>query len=334
MLPSMSGTKIAVILAGAVAKGAFEAAALDVLARRNVQVIRIVGASSGSLNATLLASGVCAGRAPEAASKLVQLWEDEATLTHVFDVNARDLLQLRGFSDQDKLLRLLSSNIKPCAAPRAVGLRLVVAALNGAAGTIGSAAATTYERVFKFDERDFENDESLARVFRAAAASASFPGAFAPFDPGDGAGPCVDGGTVNNTPIKYALEGDGIDAVVVIAPTVQVAQAVPDLRGPNLGGHLADMLINERLYRDLHEAEDVNRGLRNLAELGLPQATLEQVKAAIGWTNRKPLDIVTIRPLKPLPGNAFSGFASQALRKQYIALGKERAIAALGTRWT
>jgi len=330
----MPGTKIAVILAGAVAKGAFEAGALDVLARRDVRIVRIVGASSGSLNATLLASGICAGEAPEAASKLVQLWEDEATLTHVFDVNARDLLQLRGISDQDKLLRLLSSNVKPCPAPHAVGLRLVAAALNGAAGTIGSAPATTYEHVFKFDERDFENDEGLARVFRAAAASASFPGAFAPFDPGDGAGPCVDGGTVNNTPVKYALEGGGIDAIVVIAPTVQVAKAVPDLRGPNLAGHLADMLINERLYRDLHEAEDVNRALRNLAELRLPQATLEQVKAALGWTNRKPLDIVSIRPLEPLPGNAFSGFANQAARKQYIAIGRDRAIAVLGTRWT
>jgi len=334
MVVCMAGGKIAIILAGAVAKGGFEAGALDVLVRRNVQIVRIVGASSGSLNATMLASGVCAGDPPGAASRLVQLWEDEATLTHVFDLNASDLIRLRGISDQNKLLGLLSSNIKPCKASRPVGLRLVAAALDGVTGQIGSAAATTYERVFRFTERDFEDEAGLARVFRAAAASASFPGAFAPFDPGDGAGPCVDGGTVNNTPIKYAIEGDGIDAVVVIAPTVQVFTAPPDLRGPDLAGHLADMLINERLYRDLREAEDVNRGLRNLAELRLPQATLEQVKSAIGWANRKAIDLVAIRPLEPLAGNAFSGFTSQTFRKQYIACGRERAIATLGTRWS
>jgi NTE family protein len=326
--------KIAVILAGAVAKGAFEAGALEVLVRRNVEIVQIVGSSSGALNATMLANGVCGGDAPNATSKLVQLWEDEATLTHVFDLDARDLLQLRGVSDQDKLLRLLSSNIKPRKSSRTVGLRLVVAALNGALGQIGSDPATTYERVFRFDERDFESDEGVARIFRAAVASASFPIAFAPFDAGDGAGPCLDGGVVNNTPIKYALEGDGIDAVVVVVPAVQVFPPVSDLRGPDLVGHLADMLGNERLYRDLREAEDVNRGLRNLAELGLPQATLEQVKSAIGWAGRKPIEVVSIRPLQPLAGNAFSGFTSQVFRKQYVELGRERANATLGNRWT
>jgi NTE family protein len=330
----MSTTKIAVILAGAVAKGAFEAGVLDVVARRKVQIVRIVGASSGSLNATLLASGVCGGDVPDAATKLVRVWEDEATLTHVFDLNLRDVAQIRGFSDQDKLLRLLSSNIQARKALSPVGLRIVAASLHGSPGKIGTAPATTYERVFKFDERDFEAPEGLQRVFAAAAASASFPVAFAPFDPGGGVGPCVDGGTVNNTPIKYALEGDGIDALVVVAPTVQVFTAPPDLRGLNLAGHLADMLINERLYRDLRQAEDVNQGLKKLAALGLPPATLDNVKAAIGWTKRKDLEIVSIRPREPLDGNSFSGFKSQELRKKYVAKGREAAGAALGDRWT
>jgi hypothetical protein len=81
-----------------------------------------------------------------------------------------------------------------------------------------------------------------------------------------------------------------------------------DLRGVNLLGHIADMLINERLYRDLREAADVNDALNKLDELGLAPDVLESVKVAIGWTGRKTVEIVSIRPLEPLPGNPFSGF--------------------------
>jgi NTE family protein len=332
----MGNPNVAVILAGAVAKGAFEAGALDVLGGRNVNIVRIVGASSGALNATVLASGVHAGDVPAATSKLARLWQDEASLTHVFHFNPRDVLSLRGLSDQTKLLQLLERNVEPRPAGNPIELRIVASPLGGTPSAIGGDSATTYERVFSFDDRDFQSAAALQRVFLAATASASFPGAFAPFDPGGGGvGPCVDGGLVNNTPIKYAVEGSGIETVVVIAPTVQVVPpgTMVNLTGTNLVGHIADMLINERLYRDMREAEAVTDGLKKLAQLGLPAGAVESVKAAIGWTGRRALEIVTIRPLDPLPGNAFSGFVSSDVRKQTIALGRERALAALGGRW-
>jgi NTE family protein len=331
----MGNPNIAVILAGAVAKGAFEAGALDVLAGRNVNIVRIVGASSGALNATVLASGVHAGDVPAATSKLAKLWQDEASLTHVFHFNPRDVLSLRGLSDQTKLLQLLEKNVEPRPEGNPIELRIVASPLGGTASAIGGDSATTYERVFNFDDRDFQSAAALQRVFLAATASASFPGAFAPFDPGGGVGPCVDGGLVNNTPIKYAVEGSGIETVVVIAPTVQVVPpgTMVNLTGTNLVGHIADMLINERLYRDMREAEAVTDGLKKLEQLRLPADALDRVKAAIGWTGRRALEIVTIRPLDPLPGNAFSGFVSGDVRKQTIALGRERALAALDGRW-
>ncbi len=331
----MQEPNVAVILAGAVAKGAFEAGALDVLGARNVKIVRIVGASSGALNATVLASGVHAGDVLGATSKLVKLWQDDANLSHVFHFNPKDVLTLRGLSDQTKLLRLLESNVAPRVGGHPVDLRIIAAPLGGTASAIGKDAATTYERVFRFDQRAFENAASLLNVFTAAAASASFPGAFAPFDPGGEVGPCVDGGIVNNTPIKYALEGGGVDTVIVVSPTAQVVapEAMASLAGANLVGHIADMLINERLYRDLREANQVNDGLNRLAQLGLAPELLENVKGAIGWTGRRSLEIVTIRPLAPLPGNAFSGFVSGDTRKQTIAIGRERAMAVLGTRW-
>jgi hypothetical protein len=48
-----------------------------------------------------------------------------------------------------------------------------------------------------------------------------------------------------------------------VSPTAQVVVPglMADLRGVNLLGHIADMLINERPYRALREAADVNDAL-------------------------------------------------------------------------
>jgi NTE family protein len=331
----MGTPNVAVILAGAVAKGAFEAGALAVLGSRKVNIVRVVGASSGALNATVLAGGVHAGDVPGATSKLVELWLDQASLTHVFDLSLRDMAHLRGLSDQAKVLRLLKSNVAPREDGKPIELRIIGAPLGGSPSAIGKDAATTYEHVFRFDERDFASADALEAVFMAAAASASFPGAFAPLDPGRDVGPCVDGGIVNNTPIKYAVEGGAIDTVIVVSPTAQVVApgAMANLSGANLVGHIADMLINERLYRDLREANEVNEQLANLDRLGLAPDVLASVKGAIGWAGRTQLEIVTIRPLEPLPGNAFSGFLHADARRNAIELGKSRANAALGDRW-
>lgn len=325
------GKKISVVLAGAVARGAFEAGALEVLARRDVEVVRIVAASSGALNATLLAWGVCAGNVRGATSKLVGLWETEATLSGVFDVNLRDVFRGQGLSDQSKLVHLLQSNVASCAAARPVEMRLVVTSLRGVQGRIGTADATTHELLLAFDERDFEDAERLARVFRAATASAAFPFAFAPADLGSD-GPCVDGGVVNNTPLKYALRDD-IAAVVVIACSPQTLKLPAGHGGVDLLGDLADILIDERLYRDLREAEDVNRSLERLDKLQLGADELRRVKDAIGWTGRRKIDIVQIRPAEALPGNMFSGFTSGSLRTQYLGLGREAARQALDEAW-
>jgi hypothetical protein len=118
---------------------------------------------------------------------------------------------------------------------------------------------------------------------------------------------------------------------VLIAPTVadvapgQFARA----HGFDLLGHVSDMLINERLYRDLLMADEVNRSLAALDALvtngTLTAAQLEHVKRAIDWSGRRQLTIVPIRPTEPLPGNSFSAFLKPALRTQYIEAGRKRA---------
>ncbi|HXN33249.1 MAG TPA: patatin-like phospholipase family protein, partial [Polyangiaceae bacterium] len=259
------------------------------------------------------------------------LWVREGDLFHAFHMNVGDFFAMKGVSDQQGLLKLLASHIQPRPSGEEIDLRIVVASLRGVTGKIGVDDATTYEKVLRFTKGHFETQEGLDEVFRAAAASSSFPGAFAPFDLGPNVGACIDGGAVNNTPVKHALENAAVDSIVVIGTTVENVPrgSFDSLSGMSLAGHVADVLINERLYGDLREAESVNTALRNLHELDLAPEALARVKAALGWSQRRHISIVRVRPLAPLAGNSFSGFFSASLREQYVALGEERARAVL-----
>jgi NTE family protein len=334
-VPHIAGSDrtIAIILAGAVAKGAFEAGALEVLASTGVQVARIVAASSGALNGVAYAAAVRARRAPAGAAELVTLWRDRASWSHIFDVDVGAIWRRQGVADLARVRDILRAAVKPCtiADPADIELRLVLAPLDGVQADIGGRPATSFEAMVHFGGEDFDDEARLDQVFTAVLASSSFPLVFAPTDV-PGIGRCIDGGAVNNTPIGWALDdlGASLDAVVVISPTVEWVRApFGDQHGMDYVGHLVDMLLNERLYRDLHEAEARNAAMRALAALPLAPAELAAVRRALGWQIARPIDIIQIRPLEPLPGSAFSAFRDADQRDGYIAAGVERARAVL-----
>jgi NTE family protein len=321
---------IAVVLAGAVARGAFEAGAIRALANADVQIVRIIGASAGALNGTLLASAVRGRSLRAGAEALHALWRDHATWKEVFHVSLRDLLAGEGVSDQARLLALMRQHVPPSrpADPADINLRIVVAALQGRAGSIGSRPATTFEAIRDFDTTAFASADALERVFVAAAASAGLPIVFAPVDLAD-IGPCIDGGTVNNTPMKWALDdslGAQIDAVVVVSTSVELRTASPVERsGIGLIGHFAEMLVDERLYRDLREASQVNATLARIDEL-VQQGVLDaaqrgRVMEAFGWADRRQVEVVQIRPVVALRGTAFDGLFDADLRNEQLEAG-------------
>ncbi|HUJ62161.1 MAG TPA: patatin-like phospholipase family protein [Kofleriaceae bacterium] len=327
-------TRIAVVLAGAVAKGAFEAGAIHELGARDVEILRVVGASSGALNGTVLARSVAARSCAQGAAMLVELWQDKASWTGVFHASLRELARRDGVSDRGKILALLREYVPviDIADPAQVNLRLLVAALDGVTGAIGDHPATTYESLCEFGTADFTARDALDRVFDAATASSAFPLVFAPVVL-PGIGPCVDGGAVNNTPFKAALDGAigaQLDAIVVVATSVELRTApTTALHGLALAGHLGEMLVGERLYRDLRDTEAINDGLRQLDALvargAIDRDQLSAVLAAIRWTESKPVPILQVRPTADLPGSAFAGFFDAELRRTYIAAGAARA---------
>lgn len=324
---------IAVVLAGAVAKGAFEAGVIRALADADVKIVRIIAASAGALNGTVLASSV-RGRSVRAGAEVLHtLWRDHATWTEVFHPSLRDILAREGISDQKQLLALLHKHVPPSqpADPADINLRIVVAPLNGCPGSVGPHPATTFESICDFDTTAFASNDALAPVFAAATASAGLPIAFAPVDL-DGLGPCIDGGMVNNTPMKWALDGSvgaQVDAIVVVATSVERStEPAADLGVLGMIGHFAEMLIDERLYRDLREATGVNDTLARLDALVqrgvLDAAQHARVMDALGWTGRRTVPIVQIRPTAALRGSAFSGFFHADLRREHLAAGLAR----------
>jgi predicted acylesterase/phospholipase RssA len=172
-------------------------------------------------------------------------------------------------------------------------------------------------------------------MYRAVAASAAFPFVFRPVELhlGQRVVPAVDGGAVNNAPLLHALAGaPEVDRVFVITSFPRVFSGPVPLRGLGYASHLADVLIEERMFRDLRDADRQTHALRRLAELPLDRSTRHAVLDALGWTGRRPVTIVEIRPDSPLDGNAFTGFVSRRLRESYVTAGLDagrRAVASI-----
>lgn len=330
---------IALVLAGAVAQGAFEVGVIQALVRTDVRIARIVATSSGALNGTVLAAALRRREPISGGETLAELWRDHASWNEVFHVSFRDLLRRDGLADQKRLIGLLREHISPIPVsdPAPINLRMIVAALRGCQGAIGARPATTFESVRDFDGEDFATAAGLERVFTAAVASAAFPLVFAPVEI-DGVGPCVDGGAVNNTPMKWALDGPvgaEIDAVVVVSASVERRTATPDVSGlAPLAGHLAGMLVEERLYRDLRDYAETNAGLaaldRMVADGKLTPALLGEIKSVLGLADRRAVDILCVRPINELRGNAFAGFFDAGLRREYLDIGYDRGLAVFG----
>lgn len=339
------GRGAAIVIGGAVAKGAFAAGALAVLTEKlseeGTPIRRLVGTSSGALNATMIAGGVRAGDPVDAAKKLTRLWEEKANVWRIVEPDLASWLHRRGLSGTGRIIDLLEAECPGPASPPAapVSLRIVVTPLAGV-----DPKRTTFEHVERFEGPDLDDKEKRDRVFQAAAASAAFPFAFEPVAL-HGVGPCVDGGVVNNTPIGEAIDRDPeIDVVYVISvDPAEMSLKQKDaeaLGGVDLALRLVEMLIDERLTRDLAEARAVNAWVETLKRLvatgALTPAARDEVVHGL-YPNRVPaafrhIEIVEIRPEQQLKGNPFKGFFDGALRHSYVEQGRMAAHAALGAR--
>lgn len=324
--------RTALVLAGAVAKGAFEAGVLSVLAQAREDIDMIVATSAGALNAAVYATGIRYGRVERAAEVLTKLWDDRADLEDVAKLDLHALFGLRGVSGSERLGAVVTDGMDRAAGGGqpggAIELRLVTTRLSGKTQMHDDISGTTFEEVVAFSAEAFDTPKGRADVAQAALASAAFPVLYEPVKV-RGVGACVDGGVVNNTPISWAIES-GAERVIVVTGSPAIAAQEDDLSGVSLLGHEVDIAINERLFRDLVQARSVNSKLKRLNDVFQRQKLSEEQRAevlnALGW---RPLEIVEIRPTRALPGNAFSALRKRELRLEYLKIGREAAREAL-----
>jgi NTE family protein len=327
----MTKESAALVLSGAVAKGAFEAGVVSALAQKDFVADRFVGTSAGALNATLLAAGAAVGAFTKAAARVEELWRERATLLSF----VRPLPNLGlGASSTKAVEQLLVDEIEALVASRTASdlrpttLTLVTTDLAGSL----HEGELTYEDERVFKEADFLDSNTRKEIAKVAAASAAFPVLFIP--PILNCRQHVDGGVVNNTPLSYAIdESAGRNSIVVVSaePNVPADDVTLHLLPrPTLLVRLVEILINERVGRDLVVARKRNEKRKQLIH-ALQGTGIDAEKVADGLGFRE-LDILTIRPTKALAGGAFNGFVSKRLRESYIRLGKEAALATLAQR--
>jgi NTE family protein len=331
---------IALIVTGAVAKGPFHAGALSVLAAKAVPVASIVGTSAGALNAALFAAGVVTGRVKHAARVAEEVWIDHASWSDIVSPSLGELLHGQVPFDAKRirqmlaeaLARVMDTTVAPDQPPRSdVHLRVIATDLLGHLKSEegpDEPAQTTFERSFAFTALDFTSSLGRSRILDCATASATFPLLFAPWKV-DGR-PYLDGGGVNNAPVSYAIEPFSSRRLVVVSGQPAEMESPYSVGAVGLLPHVVDILINERLFRDLRAARKTNRKLaaveQALSHPAVPEEVRAQVRVALDW---QPLEVVEIRPLAALEGNAFAGFGSAELRRAYFDEGKRRAEAVL-----
>jgi hypothetical protein len=146
----------------------------------------------------------------------------------------------------------------------------------------------------------------------------------------EGIGPCFDGGLVNNSPIGAAID-QGAQRVILIAPSPAEVSSSGASSGIGLISQVADILVGERLFRDLRQAERINFILEALEQSvcdgGITEGQFGMITEMLGWSSR--VELICIRPSKQLAGSAFSGFFDRGLRTEYISQGRHAAQIAL-----
>ncbi|MCB9072131.1 MAG: patatin-like phospholipase family protein [Bdellovibrionaceae bacterium] len=322
---------IALVLPGAVAKGAFEAGVIDVLIENKIEVSRIVATSSGALNGLAFASAIRHGNEDMVRKKLIDAWVEKGSWQNSFTLNPLNFFLGRGLSSSENLVELMNGFIDENQPPGNgdIQLQIIVSAVNGIQKKIGKTPATSYEKCLHFKNNDFDTQHDLTNVFKTVSAACAFPGLFTPVSL-DNLGPCVDGGVVNNAPIKYALKDSNVSRIIVVIPFPAVMKSPASLSGFSFLGHLIEILINERLFRDLNSVYALNEkcmALKKLVEEG--SLSKDQCSKVLKEFKIRHVDIIEIRPTHRPKQSAFSGFFHKQDRVELVEEGREAARAAL-----
>lgn len=225
----MEKKKIAFVLTGEGAKGAFQALALYELARQKIYPDLLVGVSSGAMNAV--------GYSVLGPSALISFWEKIKSMRDVFSFNWKFLWQ-SGFFTAKPLKKKVSTLLN-----KRYKIPVFYPIANAKFGNVIWAAAK-------------QNDEFKSEDVNCLIEAVTIPGLVAT-DSG-----MIDGGAIILCPLKIAIE-QGADEIYVIAGrSIAVpTQFVPPKIIP-AGGYayrFLDLLMHYNIYNDIDKAIQYNQ---------------------------------------------------------------------------
>lgn len=114
-----------------------------------------------------------------------------------------------------------------------------------------------------------------------------------------------------------------MNRIIMPVPFLAMMDTSMELNGLSLVNHMIEILINERLYRDLKDAEVVNSEVTRPNQLVIDGVlSAEQAKAARKVLHIYTVEIMEIRPDVRAPGTSFSGFFSRRERLELIEAGR------------
>jgi NTE family protein len=283
-----SPTRIAVVAAGAGARGAYEAGALSVLvpelAARGLRPTVFVGTSAGAINATALAATAHLEDLAEMGEKLLALWRSvtrERVFRSLVLTGPQTTLRYAGsFAGLPlKLSSLLDT--QPLVRTAATGVewrRLHENVSSGLVDALAVVATSADVRSTVFVHRrdgialpDGDEDRALDYLDTAieaqhVLASCAIPFAFEPTrvdSPASAAGWYTDGGVRLNVPLKpaIALGADGLVVVATHPDSYPARSGRPSDEKPDLArsaGALLAAALSDPMIEDLRTLDRIN----------------------------------------------------------------------------
>ncbi|WP_157229129.1 patatin-like phospholipase family protein [Nocardia brevicatena] len=306
--------RVSVVVAGAGARGGYEAGVLSVLVPRlrnaGVDTVRFVGTSAGAINATIFAA---LSHLPpdEQAQRALQVWRD-ITVCDVFRSPAIGLPRLVGRAAGQllgipgvQLTNLLDTSPLHHTARTTIdwkSLRLNITEGRATLAVVATSGADNRTVVFvdrahtaplppSDDERpiDYVAAEITAEhVLASAAIPVVFPSVHVS-DPPQWAGWYLDGGIRLNAPLKPAI-ALGTDAIVVVA-THPVVDSISTAPANNLPPDVDDVIVR------LMDAALVDRMIEDVRTLAKVNALVDSSVSAT--TTKLPKKIIPFLPITP-----------------------------------
>lgn len=319
--------KVAVVLSGGGAKGAYEAGTLASIVQE-AKIHVLTGSSIGAVNAAVFAwEYEKTGDLNRAAQRLQEAWLE---LEELFEIS---LWKILGSILLSQLQTGSPLNFPSVADPRQIeakirdylpaGVRL--SDLSRIELAINATCLTTGQSVSFTNRHDLDLGE-------AVLASSAIPLLLPPRKIGGRY--YVDGGVFNNTPLRDAILAQATDIIVVeLKPQKKHSQEETEFSGVyQVGARLLELIGDKLMYEDMKKAKRINEVLEvisALEEAGNSPALVESLKKSIGYEQngrvKRQVRIYEIFPSRSLEPPGTLGFHHKEAILEIMRLGAEDA---------